>query len=114
MTAVERGGCFGITVTIESPLGETRNWALCTPLYSETSLWICHFRCAPGFQEGEGRPSDRHGPTHVTANNYAKAYADALIVGTPNDQLTGSRKTKAVPGISHEEIVRMGKGDGGT
>lgn len=45
----------------------------------------------------------------VTANNYAKAYADALIVGTPNDQLTGSRKTKAVPGISHEEIVRMEK-----
>lgn len=45
----------------------------------------------------------------VTANNYAKAYADALIVGTPSDQLAGTRKTKAVPGISHEEIVRMEK-----
>jgi hypothetical protein len=45
----------------------------------------------------------------VTANNYAHAYADALIIGTPVDQLAGSRKTKAVRGISHEEIVRMEK-----
>ena len=45
----------------------------------------------------------------VTANNYARAYADALIIGTPVDQLSGSRKTKAVRGIAHEEIVRMEK-----
>lgn len=45
----------------------------------------------------------------VTANNFAKAYADALIVGTSSDQLVGSRKSKAVPGIAHEEIIRMEK-----
>ena len=45
----------------------------------------------------------------VTANNYAKAYAEALIIGTPADQLADSGKAKAVRGISHEEIVRMEK-----
>ncbi|MDO8545407.1 MAG: plasmid partitioning protein RepB C-terminal domain-containing protein [Opitutaceae bacterium] len=45
----------------------------------------------------------------VAANNYARGYADALIIGTPADQLTRGSKAKAVPGISHEEIVRMEK-----
>lgn len=43
----------------------------------------------------------------VSANNYAKSYADALIVGTPADQLIGGPKRKAVKGISHDEIARM-------
>lgn len=45
----------------------------------------------------------------VTANNYARAYAEALIIGTPPDQLADSRKAKVIKGISHEEIVRMEK-----
>jgi len=45
----------------------------------------------------------------VTANNYARGYADALIIGTPAEQLADSGKRKAVRGISHEELVRMEK-----
>lgn len=45
----------------------------------------------------------------VTANNFARAYAEALIIGTPADQLASSSKTKVVRGIPHDEIVRMEK-----
>jgi hypothetical protein len=44
----------------------------------------------------------------VSAGNFTKAYADALVIGTPTDQLVESRKPK-VPGISQEEIARMEK-----
>ena len=44
----------------------------------------------------------------VSANNYTWAYGEALIIGTPPDQLVkGSRK--AVRGVSAEEIARMEK-----
>ena len=45
----------------------------------------------------------------VSANNYAKAYADALIFGTPPDQLVDSSKRKMVKGMSHDDIARMEK-----
>lgn len=45
----------------------------------------------------------------VSANNYARAYAEALVIGTPAGQILDSKKGKAVPGISHEEVVRMEK-----
>jgi hypothetical protein len=45
----------------------------------------------------------------VTANNYSRAYAEALIIGTPADQLANGGKAKVLRGIPHEEIVRMEK-----
>lgn len=45
----------------------------------------------------------------VSANNYAKAYADALIFGTPPDQLLDTSKRKMVKGMSHDDIARMEK-----
>ncbi len=45
----------------------------------------------------------------VAGNNYTRAYADALIVGTPNDQLVAGNKAKAKHGISDDEVVRMEK-----
>ncbi len=44
----------------------------------------------------------------VSANNYTRAYAEALVIGTQADQLVDARKPK-LPGISHEEISRMEK-----
>lgn len=44
----------------------------------------------------------------ISANNYTRAYAEALVVGTPSVQLVGAKKPK-VPGMSHEEISRMEK-----
>ncbi|HEU5079493.1 MAG TPA: plasmid partitioning protein RepB C-terminal domain-containing protein [Opitutaceae bacterium] len=44
----------------------------------------------------------------ITGANYTRAYADALIIGTPAEQLVKGSK-KEVPGVSHEEIVRMEK-----
>jgi hypothetical protein len=44
----------------------------------------------------------------VSANNYTRAYAEALLIGTPNEQLVDAKKAK-VRGISHEEIARMEK-----
>ncbi len=49
----------------------------------------------------------------VSANNYAGAYADALIIGTPADQLARGSKAKAVLGIAHDEIVGSVRGAGG-
>jgi hypothetical protein len=45
----------------------------------------------------------------VGGNNFTRAYAEALVVGTPADQLVESSKPKKVPGMSHEEIARMEK-----
>lgn len=45
----------------------------------------------------------------VSGNNYTWAYAEALIIGTPADQLVGSTKRKETHGLSEEEISRMEK-----
>ena len=45
----------------------------------------------------------------VSGNNYTRAYAEALIVGTPSDQLVEGSKPKSAHGISEEEIARMEK-----
>jgi hypothetical protein len=45
----------------------------------------------------------------VSGNNYTRGYADALIVGTPADQLVNGSKPKVVRGISEEEVARMEK-----
>lgn len=45
----------------------------------------------------------------VSGSNYTRAYADALIIGTPAEQLVGGSKPKAPQGISDEEVVRMEK-----
>ena len=45
----------------------------------------------------------------VSGNNYTRAYADALIVGTPAEQLVGGSKPKSPHGISEEEVARMEK-----
>jgi hypothetical protein len=45
----------------------------------------------------------------VSGNNYTWAYAEALIIGTPTDQLVSSTKRKETHGISEEEISRMEK-----
>jgi ParB-like chromosome segregation protein Spo0J len=45
----------------------------------------------------------------TSANNYARAYADALIVGTAPDQMVKGSKAKKMEGISEEEVVRMEK-----
>ena len=42
-----------------------------------------------------------------SASNYTKAYAEALLVGTPADQLVGGQKAKHAHGISAEEVARM-------
>lgn len=45
----------------------------------------------------------------VSGNNYTRAYAEALIVGTPPEQLVGGNKAKNTHGISDDEITRMEK-----
>jgi len=45
----------------------------------------------------------------VSGNNYTRAYAEALIVGTPSSQLVNGSKPKSAHGISEEEIARMEK-----
>ena len=44
----------------------------------------------------------------VSANNYTRAYAEALVIGTLADELVKGRKI-AVRGVSPEEIARMEK-----
>ena len=44
----------------------------------------------------------------VSATNYTRAYAEALLIGTPGDQLVDAQKPK-IRGMSHEEISRMEK-----
>jgi len=43
----------------------------------------------------------------VTANNFGRSYAHALLMGTPADQLTTPDKPKQVKGLSAEEVARM-------
>ena len=43
----------------------------------------------------------------VSGNNFTRAYADALLIGTPGDQLVRGDKTKTVKGLSPEELARM-------
>lgn len=45
----------------------------------------------------------------VDASNYAFSYAQALLTGTPQDQLAESSKAKNVKGLSAEEIARIEK-----
>lgn len=43
----------------------------------------------------------------VSGNNYTRAYAEALIVGTPADLLVDRSKPKPAHGLSAEEVSRM-------
>ncbi|MBI1178409.1 hypothetical protein GC207_13320 [bacterium] len=43
----------------------------------------------------------------VSANNFTAGYAEALILGTPKDQLLNPAEPKAKAGLSVEEIARM-------
>lgn len=43
----------------------------------------------------------------VSTNNYSASYAEALILGTPKDQLTNCNAPKKRTGMSPEEIARM-------
>ncbi|WP_438480829.1 plasmid partitioning protein RepB C-terminal domain-containing protein [Oleiharenicola lentus] len=45
----------------------------------------------------------------VSSNNYTWSYAEALIIGTPADQLREGTKRKQTHGISEEEVSRMEK-----
>lgn len=41
--------------------------------------------------------------------NYSNAYAQALLVGTPAEQLTGKKPTRLTRGLSPEEVARLEK-----
>ena len=43
----------------------------------------------------------------VSANNFTHAYAEALVMGTSQDQLTDPDKTKQVKGLSAEDLARL-------
>lgn len=43
----------------------------------------------------------------VSANNFTAGYAEALVLGTPKDQLAQPEKPKVKTGLSAEEIGRM-------
>ena len=43
----------------------------------------------------------------VSGNNYTRAYVEALVVGTPADQLVDAAKPGVGKGISEEELARM-------
>jgi hypothetical protein len=43
----------------------------------------------------------------VAANNYSAGYAEALILGTPKDQLNGAEKPRKPKGVSPENMGRM-------
>jgi ParB-like chromosome segregation protein Spo0J len=43
----------------------------------------------------------------VSANNYSASYAEALMLGTPKDQLTKPEEPKKKKGLSAEDIARM-------
>ncbi|MFT3783544.1 MAG: plasmid partitioning protein RepB C-terminal domain-containing protein [Nibricoccus sp.] len=45
----------------------------------------------------------------VTGNNFTHAYAKALIIGTPAEQLANGKEPKVIPGVPAEEIARMEK-----
>ena len=43
----------------------------------------------------------------VSANNYTKGYAEALVLGTPKDQLARPEDPKRKQGMTREEIAKM-------
>ena len=43
----------------------------------------------------------------VSANNYFTGYAEALVLGTPKDQLVNPDEPKKKEGMSPEEIAKM-------
>ncbi len=43
----------------------------------------------------------------VSANNYTKGYAEALVLGTPKDQLAKPEEPKRKQGMTREEIAKM-------
>lgn len=43
----------------------------------------------------------------VSANNFTSSYADALVLGTPKEELTNPEEPKQKEGMSAEEIARM-------
>jgi ParB/RepB/Spo0J family partition protein len=43
----------------------------------------------------------------VSTNNYASGYAEAMIMGTPKDQLVNPAEPKKKTGLSPEEVARM-------
>src|SRR5262249_19730680 len=45
----------------------------------------------------------------ISCNNYTRAYAEALVFGTPTEQLVGGAKPKVPHGLSDQEIARMEK-----
>ena len=43
----------------------------------------------------------------VSANNFTKGYAEALVLGTPKDQLANPEEPKKKQGMTREEIAKM-------
>lgn len=43
----------------------------------------------------------------VSANNYTKPYAEALVLSTPKDQLTNPEEPKQKKGMSREELAKL-------
>jgi ParB-like chromosome segregation protein Spo0J len=43
----------------------------------------------------------------VSANNFTTGYAEALVLGTPKDQLANPAEPKAKEGLSREDIARL-------
>jgi hypothetical protein len=43
----------------------------------------------------------------VSANNYAAGYAEALIMGTPKDQLMDPAEPRKEKGLSAEDVARI-------
>ena len=43
----------------------------------------------------------------VSANNYTKTYAEALVLATPKDQMLSHQKPKKKAGMTAEELARM-------
>jgi ParB-like chromosome segregation protein Spo0J len=42
-----------------------------------------------------------------SSNNFTRAYAEALLIGTPPDQLVHGTKTKTAKGMTTEELARL-------
>jgi hypothetical protein len=43
----------------------------------------------------------------VNANNFSSGYVEALVLGTPKDQLLNPNETKVKAGLSTEDVARM-------
>lgn len=59
------------------------------------------------FRKAKGARQADMAQLMVSANNFTKGYAEALLVGTPTDQLIDGHKTKERKGVSPEELARM-------